>query len=77
MPPGHRRHRGRVSEETQAGPPSYPIWGQSKETLIDHLETVDGAEQRTGLDFFREIPDAEENAMECEKNLSWAQSWLN
>jgi len=45
--------------------------------VIDHLTTVDEVEQRSGLDFFRQLPDAEENAMEAAKNLSWAQSWVN
>lgn len=45
--------------------------------MIDHLETLDDVEQRTGLDFFWQLPDAEENALEAVKNLSWAHSWLN
>jgi len=45
--------------------------------LIDHLVTVDEIEQRSGLDFFWQLPDAEENAMESVENLAWAQSWVN
>jgi hypothetical protein len=45
--------------------------------LIDHLTTVDEIAQRSGLDFFWQLPDAEENAMEAVRNLSWTQSWLN
>ena len=45
--------------------------------MIDRLKTVDGAEYQTELDSFWELPEAEESAMGCEKNLSWAQTWLN
>ena len=58
-------------------PKTCPVRGQSKETLIDHLETGDDVEQRTELDFFWKLPDAEENGVEAVKNLSWAQSWAS
>ncbi len=48
-----------------------------KSPAIDHLTTVDEVEQRSGLDFFWQLPDAEENAMEAVKDLTWAQSQLN
>ena len=34
--------------------------------MSDHLEILDDVEQPSGLDFFWELPDVEENAMECE-----------
>jgi len=48
-----------------------------KSPAIDHLTTVDEVERRSGLDFFWQLPDAEENAMETVKDLAWAQSWAN
>jgi hypothetical protein len=41
------------------------------------LTTVDEVEQRSGLDFFWQLPDAEEDAMEAAKDLAWAQGWAN
>jgi len=37
---------------------------------------VDEVEQRSGLDFFWQLPDADENATETVKNLAWARGWL-
>ena len=36
------------------------------EVEIDCLTTVDEVEQRTSLDFFRELPDAAENTREAD-----------
>ncbi len=44
--------------------------------LTEHLSTVDEVERRSGLDFFWQLPDAEENAMEDVKNAAWAGSWV-
>jgi endonuclease G len=48
-----------------------------KSPAINHLTTVDEVERRSGLDFFWQLPDAEEDAMEAAKDLAWAQSWVN
>ena len=48
-----------------------------KSPAIDHLTTVDEVEQRSGLDFFWQLPKADENALESVKNWAWAGSWLN
>jgi hypothetical protein len=45
--------------------------------VIDHLVTADTVEQRSGLDFFWQLPDADENAMEAANNTTWASSWVN
>jgi len=45
--------------------------------LIDHLTTVDAIEQRTHLDFFWQLPDAEESALESVDHASWVQGWCN
>ena len=45
--------------------------------VIDHLTTVDEVERRSGLDFFWELPDMLENALEAATNLAWAQNWAN
>jgi endonuclease G len=45
--------------------------------VIDHLETVDTVEQRTGLDFFWELPDVQESALEAADNAPWALTWVN
>ena len=45
--------------------------------IMDHLTTVDTVEQRSGLDFFWQLPDADENAMEAANNTTWASSWVN
>ena len=37
---------------------------------MNHLVTVDAVEQRTGLDFFWQLPDAEEDAMEA---VNWPE----
>jgi hypothetical protein len=42
-----------------------------------YLTTVDEVERRSGLDFFRQLPDTEEDPMEAAKDLAWAQSWVN
>jgi endonuclease G len=44
---------------------------------MDHLVTVDEVEQRSGLDFFWELPDAQENTLEAAGNMAWASSWVN
>jgi hypothetical protein len=44
---------------------------------IDPLTIVDEIEQRSGLDFLWQLPDAEENAMEAGNDLAWAQGWVN
>ena len=48
-----------------------------KSPAIDHLTTVDEVERRSGLDFFWQLPDGEENALEAAKDLAWARSWAN
>ncbi len=56
------------------------IMGQDtarKSPAIDHLTTVDEIERRSGLNFFWQLPDAEENAMEAASNTTWAGSWVN
>ena len=45
--------------------------------VMDHLVTVDAVEQRSGLDFFWQLPDADENALEAANNTTWASSWAN
>ncbi len=45
--------------------------------VIHHLTMVDEVEQRSGLDFFRQLPDSDEAAMEAVKNTAWAQGWCN
>jgi endonuclease G len=44
---------------------------------IDHLETVDTVEQRSGLNFFWELPNTEESAIEALSNTVWASTWVN
>jgi len=44
---------------------------------IEHLVTVDTVEQRTGLDFFWELPDAEEDALEAAADAAWALTWAD
>ena len=36
---------------------------------------LDAVEQRSGLDFFRELPDTEENALQSVTNTAWVQTW--
>jgi endonuclease G, mitochondrial len=48
-----------------------------KAPVMDHLVTVDAVEQRSGLNFFWQIPGADENAMEAADNAPWAGSWVN
>jgi endonuclease G len=48
-----------------------------KSSGIDYLTTVDEVERRSGLDFFWQLPDTEEDALEAAKDLAWAQSWVN
>ncbi len=48
-----------------------------KSAAIDHLTTVDEVERWSGLDFFWQLPDAEEDTTEAVKNLAWVQSWVN
>jgi len=38
---------------------------------------VDEVERRSELDFFWELPDTQEDALEAATNLAWAQSWVN
>ncbi|RSM21615.1 DNA/RNA non-specific endonuclease [Aeromonas salmonicida] len=39
--------------------------------LADYIVTVDEVEERTGLDFFSELPDEEEEAMESKRMKMW------
>lgn len=48
-----------------------------KSPVIDHLTTVDAVEQRAGLDFFWQMPDGDEAAMENADNAAWAGSWVH
>jgi len=34
-------------------------------------------EQRTGLDFFWELPDAQEEALEAAADAAWALTWID
>jgi hypothetical protein len=34
-------------------------------------------ERRSRLDFFWQLPDTEEDALEAAKDLAWAQGWVN
>jgi endonuclease G len=45
--------------------------------VIDHLTTVDEVERHSGLDFFWQLPDAQENTLESAKDLTWVQTWAN
>lgn len=49
---------------------------ERKSSVIDHLTTVDIVEQRTGLDFFWQMSDADEDAMESTNNVAWATGWV-
>jgi endonuclease G len=44
-----------------------------KSRVMDHLVTVREVERRSGLNFFWQLPDAEEDAMEAGRDLAWAQ----
>lgn len=41
--------------------------------VIDHLCTIDEVEQRSGLDFLREMPDGDENQIEADDFEEWAE----
>jgi endonuclease G len=43
--------------------------------VVDHLTTVDEVERRSGLDFFRQLPDAQENTLESARDVVWVQTW--
>lgn len=45
--------------------------------VIDHLESVDTVQRRSGLDFFWQLPDAEEAVLEAAGNAAWALTWAN
>jgi endonuclease G len=44
---------------------------------MDYLTTVDEIEQRSGLDFFRQLPDAQEKTLESAKDPTWVQTWAS
>ena len=70
-----RRHFGPVQYMTQR-----VVMEQNaarKSLAIGNRTTVDEVERRSGLDFFGQLPDAEEATVEAVKNLVWAQSWVN
>ncbi len=48
----------------------------SNAPLLDLLTTVDNIERRARPDFFWQLPDVDESAMESVENLDWAQTWL-
>jgi endonuclease G len=53
----------------QIAPRTSPIMG--------YLTTVDEIEQRSGLDFFWQLPAAEQNVIESTKNEAWFLEWFN
>ncbi|UCE26769.1 MAG: DNA/RNA non-specific endonuclease [Candidatus Coatesbacteria bacterium] len=44
--------------------------------VLDHLVTVDEIEERSGLDFMRELPDDVEDEIERAKDKKWAAEWV-
>jgi DNA/RNA endonuclease G (NUC1) len=44
---------------------------------MGYLTTVDEIEQRSGLDFFWQLPAAEQNVIESTKNEAWFLEWFN
>lgn len=42
---------------------------------IHHIQTVNTIEQRSGLDFFWELPDTQENILEAVVNTTWVRGW--
>ena len=45
--------------------------------VIDHLESVDTVQRRSGLDFFWQLPDAEQDVLEAGGNAALALTWAN
>jgi endonuclease G len=48
-----------------------------KDKVMSKLVTIDEVEKQTGLDLLWELPDAEESAVEANKNASWAAKWFD
>jgi len=42
---------------------------------IQHIASVDDIEQRSGLEFFRELSATAQNTLEANPNTTWVQSW--
>jgi endonuclease G, mitochondrial len=42
---------------------------------LDYVQTVDAIERRSGLDFFRNLPDIQEDLLEAVPNTAWVQTW--
>ena len=82
-----RRGRGLVRQNMRrchSGPVQYStqrvVMEQNaarKSPAIGNRTTVDEVERHSGFDFFWQLPDVEEDAMEVVKNRAWAQSWVN
>ena len=45
--------------------------------LMNHLTTIDNVEALSGLDFFWELDNATENALESDKHQQWANEHFN
>ena len=47
-----------------------------RDTVVSKAVSVDEVEKRSGLDFFWELPDAEEAKTEAVKNTAWISTWV-
>lgn len=47
-----------------------------RDAVLSKLTTIDEVEKQSGLDLLWELPDTEEQAVESDKNSSWAAKWF-
>ncbi len=50
---------------------------ERKDAVISKVVTIDEVEKRSGLDLLWEMKDAEEKAIEADKNASWINTWVD
>ncbi|MCB9185935.1 MAG: DNA/RNA non-specific endonuclease [Flavobacteriales bacterium] len=48
-----------------------------KDKVLSKVVTIDEVEKQSGLDLLWELPDAEENTVESNKNSAWVSTWVN